>query len=1165
MQRQRPLQLFVETALIFLGAMLGLTTNYVTNGQGDAPIALQIVRRWSWPLILITIVLLLGLRVWLYVAQQPRLRRVWDPERSPFPGLEAFTAADAGVFFGREPDIGSLLEHLQPSLPGRARRFIPVIGPSGSGKSSLVQAGLLPHLTKRRGRWALLPPMVPEDHPFQGLADSLGALLPETENLAELLEIDPAALARLLKQVRPGRGSVLLIVDQGEELITLTGERERTAFLDLLSDTLRNVPYLWVVFVLRSEFITPFLTSGYADLFQQPMVIGPMARSRLFEVIERPAEAAGLTFEPPSLVHRMVDDAGDGQALPLLAYVLQELYLRAGRRTTITAETYQELGGVTGALTRQADRIIAGFAPDEEAALRTLLRFVTVDESEATRRRVRRSALEDDLLPIVDAFVEARLLTSDADGDDAVIEVAHEALFREWEPLRSAIEASVESLRTRTELERSAQDWVRSGRSEAYLLHGERLAAAQHWQADNLGMAAELPQVRELVENSLRADQTAMARLADSIAARALASLPENPEQALLLALAAVERCTPTPAARQALASVVAAARLRGSLRGHEDGVWDVRWASDGRRLATASDDGTARIWDAMTGEQLHVLGGHDDWVEFVGWSPDGLRLASTSRDQTVRIWDARTGAELAVLRGHDDGLFGVSWSPDGTRVATASGDRTVRVWDAVRHEEISALRGHDDWVVGVAWSPDGKQIASASRDRTVRIWDAERLELTYELLGHEDQAIAVGWSPDGLRLASVGRDSTVRIWDTVSRTQIHLMRGHEAWVVALSWSPDGHWLATAARDRTVRVWDTVEGIELEVLHGHTDWAVGVSWSPDGKTLASASRDRTVGLWDVPRTVLRGHREEVSSVAWSPDGRRIASASRDRTIRLWDVEKGTVLDVLRGHDDAVWGVAWSPDGRTLASCSWDRTLRLWGNGEPRVLAGHDHWVVKVAWSPDGTRLASAARDRTIRIWDAKQGTVLNVLEGHEDQVMTVAWSPDGRRLVTGSRDTTVRIWDDGVATVLGRHDDQVSDVAWAPDGRHVASVSRDRSFRIWDTATGEQTSGSLWHDRGIAGVAWSPDGSRLATASDDQIVGMWAADGAGLGGLLGHDDQVWAVAWSPAGDRLVTGSRDRTVRIWNASLDLDTLVAAAHQRVFRELSNEEQQQLMLPE
>lgn len=967
--------------------------------------------------------------------------------RGPYPGLEAFTDEDAGVFFGRQAEIALLLDRLHPALPRQAHRFVAVIGPSGSGKSSLVQAGLLPQLGQRRSRWLIVPPLVPEDRPIRNLARSLAAVLPDQQVDAlatALVGGDAGALVACGEELRATVGgrsvSLLLVVDQAEELLTLTGEQERATFLTLLREALHADPGLWVVVTLRSEFLTGFLTTDFAPLFQNPVVVGVLGRASLFDVIEKPAAHASFSFDPPGLVHIMVDDTGSGDALPLLAYTLQALYLRAGPDRTITAEKYRHLGGVAGALARQADNVTAQLrARNQEASvLGTLLRFVTLEGTEPTRRRVRRSTLNDAERQVVDAFIAARLLTSDADGDDAIVEVSHEALFRHWAPLRQAIEVRAEELRQRADLERWAQDWVRSGRRDAYLLRDERLTTAQQWAATLGDVAVELPVVGEFLARSRHLDHAAMVGLSEAVARRALASIEHDPELSVLLALAAVEECAPTALAHRALLAALAASRVRGILRGHTQAVRTVAWSPDGQRIATASRDGTARVWDADRGIELAVLAGHRGVVRGVAWSPDGRRIVTAAKDRTARIWDAASGTELVHYGGHEDWLEGVAWSPSRQRIATVSRDRTARVWDTETGAELAVLRGHTDRVRGVAWAPDARRIATAAADRSVRVWDAQAGTVLAVLSGHKDWVEDVAWSPDGHRLVSVSRDRTSRVWDAVTGRELAVLRGHPDWVQGVAWSPDGHRLVTGSSDRTARIWDAETGIELAVLRGHQDGVRGVAWRPDSYRVATASYDRTARMWAADArlelVVFRGHRDWIVAVAWSPDGHRLLTASNDRTARVWDARDGAELAVLHGHADLVEAAAWSPDGRRVATASGDRTARIWDADtgiELARLGVHPDWLHGVAWSPDGRSLATACSDGAVRIWDAETGIALAVLRDHDDVVEAVAWSRDGC-LATASRDGTVRVWDIECRVkfaILG-HQDWVQDVAW---------------------------------------------------------------------------------------------------------------------------------------
>jgi len=1182
MRHRRHLGLLLQVLLVVVASLLGIVTNYATDAE-ETPFYLDLLRRAAAPGIVVLIVALIVGHVIAYRLEAPASpRRPWDPSRTPYPGLDAFTESDAAVFFGRDAQIAELAGRLQRTPDRLLDRFIALVGASGSGKSSLVQAGVIPWLRERR--WTIVPVFTPGTNPFGALAGAL-ARLDETRDeglLLRRLRRSPQELPALLAEVRRGQGRrfgrMLLVIDQFEELLTLAGERDRAAFLDALARAVTHDSRLWVIATVRIEFLRDLLETAQAELFQNPVAIGAIGRPQLLQAVQRPGELVGMTFAP-GLPEIIVDDAGSSDALPLLAYLLQELYFAVGPGGTVTEDRYRSLGGVAGALSRQADQVMAELRAEgrADAVFPVLLKFVTVEGQEATRRRVALAELTPDERRVVDAFIDARLLVTGADNGQPYVHVAHEALFRQWPPLRQEVETRAEQLRRRAELERWAADWQRSGRSDDYLLSGERLALAQRWLAalEESGQGSEA--VRELVDRSLRRDLAFLRRVSDGIGRYVLANAERYPELSILLSLAALGECAATPTAQRALMAALAFSHLRMVLTGHTDTVRNIAWSPDGSRIATASRDGTARIFDAASGHCERVLAGHEAMVEMVAWSPDSALVATASRDHTVRVWQAATGAQVAVLTGASDVVRGVAWSPDGRWIAGASRDLVVRIWDAATGRLDRALRGHRDNVLGIDWSPDGRKLATASHDRTVIVWDAETGTPALTLEGHTDFVEGLAWSPDGKSLASSSGDHTIRIWDSATGRQRLLIRGHSDQVWNVAWSPDGRRIASVSTDRTARIFDARDAKQLAVLRGHDDTVWGVAWSPDGSRIATGSEDGTARIWDVrPKgaeaVLFTGHDDRVSQAAWSPDGRHAATASADCTVRLWDADSGRPADALGRlggvHADRVQAVAWSPGGSRVVTASYDGTARIRGGSRDIVLDHEGSAVEAAAWSPDGSRVATGGHDRVIRIWDARTGTPLTTMTGHQDWVTSAAWSPSGRMIATTSDDRTCRIWDVGAgeqATVLRGHENWVGDVSWSPDERHVVTASADWTARIWEVATGRQVAVLRGHEGRVRAVAWSPDGSRIATGSDDRTVRVWDAatrEEIVVAGV--HQDKVTSVAWSSDGRRLLTASFDGTARIWPAEPDFDRLQATARTRVFRHLTEEERRDHLLP-
>jgi WD40 repeat protein/serine/threonine protein kinase len=583
--------------------------------------------------------------------------------------------------------------------------------------------------------------------------------------------------------------------------------------------------------------------------------------------------------------------------------------------------------------------------------------------------------------------------------------------------------------------------------------------------------------------------------------------------------------------------------------------IMGLAFSPDGQRLACGAFDGTVRVLDAATGEQISSLRGHTHETADVAFSPDGRRLAASYFDGTIKVWEVTSGREVFTCRGHTETVWQVAFSSDGTRLASVSWDRTVRLWDA-RTGQMRAVLDHSDWVWGVAFSPDGRQIVSGGQDKAVRLWEVAtgRLLRTFERSAPGVYS-PVAFSPDGRRLATADGKGNVEVWDAATGLLKHRFSGHRVGVWSITFSPNGQWLASAGTDQTVRTWDVASGQQLLTLKGHTMEVCRVAFHPDGSWLASSSADGTVRAWPATigqeASVPQSHGDMVGGLAYKPaDGARLASTAGDRTVTIWDVETGQVMGTLPyrllGPPSplSIPGehvpVVYSPDGSRIAAGGPDGTIPVWDTRTEQLLRQprlHSHGVSALAYSPDGSWIASSAgQDKTVLVWEAATGRIVHELPGHTEPITGLAFSPDGGRLASASMDKTVRLWDATTGKALDPplrgHESWVCGVAFSPDGTHLASAGNDDVVIVWEPATGRQVV-KLKHATTVFLAVFSPDGKRLASCSSD--IKIWeVATGLETLTLRGHTSEVTWLSFSPDGTRLASGGPDGNIRVWDA-------------------------------
>ncbi|MFJ4525526.1 helix-turn-helix domain-containing protein [Streptomyces sp. NPDC088810] len=1091
----------------------------------------------------------------------------------PYPGLSAFTPQDAGRFFGRERATAALVERVFGRV-GKGPLLL--VAPSGAGKSSLLNAGLVPALRRPGGfpmagadRWpvvTLTPTAHPVDELLERTAKVLGGDLDLTATrLGERPEALLAAVRTRADATPAGRRPpppprLVLLVDQFEELFTLCADdAERRTFARVLCALAAPPPSpdhdpAVVVLGVRADFsgrcldlpeLAPVFTDGL-------YVLPPMTTAELVESITRPAELAGVTLDP-GLVPLLLRDAGltgepgahgvPSGALPLVSHALLATW-RHREAGTLTVAGYESTGGIQGAVARTAEDAFAQLYPAEQQTIRRILsRLVQVsDGAGATRRRVGRAALMTQLADAegadtaLDVFVRARLLTVDSDS----VEITHEALLHSWPRLREWISADRAGLLVRQRLAHAAAAWEREGRDPSALYRGTRLDTVRSWAADTDGLGPLGP----VEEAFLRASQ------AEEEAGQRRTRRQTRLRQAMVATLVVLLGCALAAggiahrqradalaqerlARSQALAvrsTLLAGGRPEASmLLAAEAYRTEPTATTRGALLSTQAEPFTAR------------LGGHRGPVNTVAFAPGGRLLATGSSDGTVRLWrltDHRTTATLTV----PGRIRSLAFSPDGRTLAVTATDGPVRLWSPARSTPATLLSGTRAARV-VAFAPRGRTLAVAADDGAVQLWDtAGTPRRTARLTGHSGEVDALAFAPDGRTLASAGTDRTVRLWDAGRARQRAVLRGHTDGVLGLAFAPDGRGLASGGVDRTVRLWD-VDGRRLTAtLTGHSDDVNAVAYTPDGTTVVSASGDGTTRLWDVRSgrvvTTLAGHTDYVMSVAVDTTGTLLATGGFDQSVVLWDLRGRTLA---ARPFSPVSAVAYRPDGRLLATADADHTVRLWDparrRGAPTTLTGGTGSVTTVAFAPDGRTLASAGSGGTVVLWDPAARRPRAVLHGHQGAVFAVAFAPDGRTLASAGADRTVRLWDvpgRRPLAVLTGHTDYVNGVAFSPDGQTLASAGDDLTVRLWDLRNRRRPVTLTGHTGAVRGVAFSPDGRTLASSGNDGTVRLWdVARHRLLGSLTGHTGSVRGLAFSPDGRLLASSGNDRTVRLWD--------------------------------
>jgi WD40 repeat protein len=1120
------------------------------------------------------------------------------PLPCPYPGMRPFQADDAKYFYGRDTEIDAVL-----GLVAAGERELYLIGPSGSGKSSLITAGVLPRLAARPGAPELIVrTMRPGDAPLRRLGECLEA--------GPTAAPDAAAVAAWSAR-HPG-ARLVIFIDQLEELFTQAGAGDPTGFAAALG-ALRGEPRCLVVLALRADF--------YAELMQSPLWVDgrrhvdlpPLRGAALRAAIEKPARALDVYFEAGLIDRLLADAAGEPGVLPLLQETLVQLWGRR-RERLVTLTAYEALGeggrsGLAVAISSRADRCLRELTPNQELiAQRLLLRLVSFGEGRPnTRRRQTRAQLAageptTELDAVLQRLVAARLVTMDGDGrsSDPQVDLCHEVLISAWPAFAAWVETRRADELRRRQIQASAEEWFARGRGASGLLDAGELAAAIAWRTTTTARElGESPEVRALIDASHDALTRARSRRRRWLAT-AFGALAVFAAVTATLAIAARRQADVAEAQRaEAERQRRAAVHMLGE-----------QYREAGRQLVVAGhpqraipylvaardqgiDDAALRaLFHTATASAVRIALHHDGPVTAVEFTADGARVVTASRDGTARVWDAATGAPLTPPLRHPGPVIDARIRGDGARVLTVSGD-VVRIWEVTASPPPPIEIHHAATINLAVFSADGARVATASDDRTARLWSVATGQPVIPPLVHDAKVLGVELSPDGTRIATL-----------VSESHVTSLRQGDRGIEV-----------TVREPRGAALWNARTGakiVDLEVApvpgaaDGHSSLATGAAFSADSRRLVTTGTDHIAIVWDAAtgKTILREipHDSYVLSATFSPDGARIATVDRLGHARLWNAATGEAVK-LATDVEAVARITYSRDGTRMLVLCTDKRVRIWDAATTRQLAvlELESGTSDAAITGDGARVATASADGVARIWDIRPALrVLQTVEGAHG----AAYSPDGSRIATTSiggelwlwtasgklvaqyksftlgastpmfdrsgtqiamivSDGTVEIGSAATATLRApgeaygknptgttespdNYGHQPPRGAFSPDGRRFATLAGEHGAMIWDIAAGEPVTPMLSHEAPVLMVRWSPDGRRVITAGEDAKARVWdAATGAAIGAPLGHPEGRWVTAalFTPDGKRIITLCTDNNVRVWDAAGQLQTVLS----------------------
>ena len=1159
----------------------------------------------------------------------PAEAREWGPDEPPYPGLRSFREEDAPIFFGRDEEIRSGSELLNRVRRQGHPRLVMVLGSSGSGKSSLVRAGIVPQLRRDRGQWLVVKPFRPGRQPARELAASLSLAFdeagqafgwedihrwldpaaagdlaepaPEPSAAAEAEPSPAAAREQLLKALSAMEGeltagddkvarsvrrlkdflgqqqtrtplpsggapppsgesplaelafrlrlqsgfaetSVVLVIDQFEELLGHDGEHPASRFLAMLRTAMEaeDSPLL-VVGTMRSDYLGVLQRSApLQGLGFKSLSVGPMSKDGMRQIIEEPAKLGGIQLEN-GLSDLLLEDTETSDALPLLAFTLRMMWDRYRDKRLLEIREYKDFGRLQGAIAQVADETFEDALEqvqekDARDALERELRDAflgmarpAAEGSGWSRQPVSWDQLSETVRSALEPFIDPqRLLVKRPDG---TVEVAHEALFRSWDRLEGWLNENAEGLHLLREIQVEAKRWDEAAageEKEPYLWRGGRLTRALELRDGGVLALQDLD--RSFVDASEGAERARV----EAEAERRRQRLRTARRWAVGLGLLAAV----------AIALGLWAWRLK------VEAIENLVRARDALRVAVVreqmNDGATAHTRVAVLREVEA-----EDPTTVRGWAAQ--RLRALNEPVTEAILPAGQGAVVSRA------LF----SPDGRRILTTAEDGTARLWNAEGPGEPDVLAGpaEPQAIDAAAFSPDGGRLVTGYRSGTARLWTAESPTEPAVLPGPADsgRVSAAAFGPKGRRLVTGYADGTARLWSARDGSELATLPPHldSGWVTGVAFDTSGEWFATAYKHGTARKW-TAKGEGLPAPFPWQPEAASVTaLGPSGRRIVTAplGKRARVRSFDGQSEVLLGDATvRVHAASFSPNGERVVTGRDDGSVQVWEADTGKLVAQPPGYEGpggmrTVYDVEFSPDGERVADASQNHTARVWDVADPQtpiLLEGHEGGVSSVRFGSDPERIVTASLDRTARLWNvSRRGEVVLQLQEAAGRTRAVGFSAGG--VLVAYDDGSAREWTpEGGAEVVPASQNMDCVAAFSPDGRRVVKACDGGAPRVssldgsgaWfelPEIMEDAPPGTPAEPAWVRSAAFSPGGERFVTAYNDGKARIWSATGPSLLTALSAESgkPIYAVAFGPRAKRLVTGSLG-AARVWSA-------------------------------